>query len=155
MICQEGMPNSPLPSSNSASLQFHWLQLLYIHFTQGKTERLSGPTKLTGLPVSLFLSQNTKKTLPRKVTIHPMTALVQLCESKCCSTLCKYLLEVWSNHFFLLWIWNSKKHKVKLTWCLFLIVCLVLGGFSSKLFENEGSLGQKAGEVWQALLKYV
>lgn len=33
--------------------------------------------------------------------------------------------------------------------------CLFVWGFSSKWFENEGSFGQKAGELCQALLKYV
>lgn len=34
----EEMPNSPLQLNSSAALQFHCLQMLYTHFTQGKPD---------------------------------------------------------------------------------------------------------------------
>lgn len=93
-INSDGMPNSPLQLNNSALLQFQCLQMLYTHFTQGKLE-----TCRSHQPVSLFLSQRTKKTLPNEITIQSMTVPLQLYDSKCRSTLCTYLSEVWSNSF--------------------------------------------------------
>lgn len=110
MLGDQQQGNAKYSSPLQQSLQFHWLQLLYIHFTQDKTEKLSG---LTSLIVSLSFSQSTKKTLPRKMTVCSMTVPQQLCESKCCNTLRKCLLEVGANPFFL-----SGIHR-NTTWNLF------------------------------------
>lgn len=99
--------------------------------------------------VSLFLSQSTKKTLPRKMTVHSMSAvLLQLCESKRCSILCK-CLEVWSNPFY----YCESEIHTNTSWNLFDfdIMPFFKNLFCPKWFKNKGSFGEKGGEVWQAL----
>lgn len=86
------MPNSPLLCGNSAPLQS-----LSIHFTQEKTEKLSG---LTSPIVSLSLSQSTKKTLPRKMTVCSMTIPCNCVKVNAVILCANIFLKLDPTHFF-------------------------------------------------------
>lgn len=110
-------------------------------------------TRLTRLTVSLFLSQSTKKTLPRKMTARSMTAPLELCESKLFSTLCKYLLEFWSNHLF---FYCESGTQITTRWNSLDFNVMSPAPSKKKWLKNEASFGKKGCEPclnWKSSLK--
>lgn len=136
------MPDSPVHQFSITTVSLASVALRSFHPGQHReTSRSHSPSSI----VSLFLSQSTKKIPPSKMTVQSTTVPLQLCESKCCSILCKCLL----NPFYHC---ESEIHR-NTRWNLFDfdVMPFLRNLFCPKWFKNKGSFGKKGGEVWQAL----